>query len=372
MYKFLLIDDDEEARESFKGTIERMNDQAKAKDKDSISDELYSLEMAETYQEGFERLSSDFNGIIVDLKLDEKRRGEDIIKKIIDEYRVPTVIFTGTPIEDLSIPVPVYIKGEVQQEVVIKEFEIDFNTGIFEILGGKGVIEDQLNKIFWNSLYKRRNIWKGKLNEGVNTKNILLRYTLAQIYELLEEEDPTYIKEEMYVQLFPVDEVKTGTIYQDKGVNFIVLSPPCDLAKHDGKFKTDRILMCEIEKKEDVEKGETKNIKSSKKIEKKIESLIKNKKYLYYHWLPKNDIFEGGYINFRKITTYTQEEFEKLYIRDKKDEVEFPQIKVQNNFVKNILNRFSAYYARQGQPDFDFKKEVRIISEQIKPTEQNS
>ena len=41
----------------------------------------------------------------------------------------------------------------------------------------------------------------------------------------------------------------------------------------------------------------------------------------------------------------------------------------QEYFVKNILNRFSAYYARQGQPDFDFKSEATAIIDKIVPAE---
>ena len=29
------------------------------------------------------------------------------------------------------------------------------------------------------------------------------------------------------------------------------------------------------------------------------------------------------------------------------------------------MNRFSAYYARQGQPDFDFKKETKLIYDKV-------
>lgn len=46
-----------------------------------------------------------------------------------------------------------------------------------------------------------------------------------------------------------------------------------------------------------------------------------------------------------------------------------PKVKVQEYFVKNILNRFSAYYARQGQPDFDFKSEATAIIDKIVPAE---
>ena len=42
-----------------------------------------------------------------------------------------------------------------------------------------------------------------------------------------------------------------------------------------------------------------------------------------------------------------------------------PKIKVQAFFVKSILNRFSAYYARQGQPDFNFVLEANRILDSI-------
>lgn len=49
-----------------------------------------------------------------------------------------------------------------------------------------------------------------------------------------------------------------------------------------------------------------------------------------------------------------------------------PKVKVQEYFVKNILNRFSSYYARQGQPDFDFKSEANSILDKIAPATSTS
>ena len=75
----------------------------------------------------------------------------------------------------------------------------------------------------------------------------------------------------------------------------------------------------------------------------------------YYHWLPGNSLFDGGYINFRKVLTYDPTEFGAKFGNAK--------LKVQDYFVKSIMNRFSAYYARQGQPDFDFKRETKVVYE---------
>lgn len=81
----------------------------------------------------------------------------------------------------------------------------------------------------------------------------------------------------------------------------------------------------------------------------KLSEIVKNKKE-FYHWLPDNSMFDGGIINFRRVVTVSSDKFF--------DKFDSRGIKVQDTFVKNIMNRFSAYYARQGQPDFAFDKEI--------------
>ena len=105
----------------------------------------------------------------------------------------------------------------------------------------------------------------------------------------------------------------------------------------DGKPKTETLMLCAIEvMPTGLGKG-------------KLTENIKNKNE-FYHWLPDNSLFTGGIINFRRVVTISTEKFFDVY--------EGQEIKVQDTFVKNIMNRFSAYYARQGQPDFLFDKEI--------------
>lgn len=132
---------------------------------------------------------------------------------------------------------------------------------------------------------------------------------------------------------------------------FIILSPPCDLALHKGKFKSDRILLCEIDSYDDLNKNLISKATNSKDKQKRIEEIIQNNRTRYYHWLPRNLLFEGRFINFRKVSSYSQEDFNEKFMK--------PKLKVQEAFVKNILNRFSSFYGRQGQPDFDFTNELK-------------
>lgn len=357
MYNFLLIEDSAEDSGLFQDTVKRLNIAA---DK-----ELYHLDVAETYANGMKKVSEKLNGIIVDIKLDGDHSGNEIIREVVEKFRVPVAIFTGTPDIELDdgSPIQVYKKGEATHEEILKELCAVSETGLFNVLGGSGIIENVMTQIFWRNLYPQINLWKEKKAQGVETEKVLLRYAVSHIQELIDNEIPAYVTEEMYIKPPILYDIKTGSIFQSSKDDLfcIVLSPPCDLAKHNEKFKTDRILVCEIDNHDTVNTAIAS--KSTKRKDKKadIQNAIKNNSTDYYHWLPQNTLFEGGYINFRKVMTYPPETFIEEYGQ--------PKVKVQEYFVKNILNRFSAYYARQGQPDFDFKSEATAIINKIVPTE---
>ena len=353
MYNFLLIEDSADDSASFQDTVKRLNIEAEK--------EIYHLEIADTYSNAMEKISEKLNGIIVDIKLDESHSGNEIIREIVKKFRVPVAIFTGTPDTDQSdnSPIKIYKKGETHHEEIIKELCAVSDTGLFNVLGGTGTIESVMTKIFWDNLYPQIELWKGKKVQGVETEKILLRYAVSHIQELIDNEVPAYVTEEMYISPPINDEIKTGSIIQAKTDNIycIVLSPPCDLAIHNGKMKTDCILICEIDSQDEVNARIIEGTTSESKQRKKIATALNNNYTDYYHWLPRNTLFAGGYINFRKVITYSPEELLKNF--------NHPLIKVQEGFVKSILSRFSSYYARQGQPDFNFDEEANDIVQRL-------
>ncbi len=72
-------------------------------------------------------------------------------------------------------------------------------------------------------------------------------------------------------------------------------------------------------------------------------TLSKNR-FPYFHYLPQTNAFVGGVVNFRHLETFNLEEFGSVF--------EEPSVQISPVFTKDIVARFSAYYARQGQPDF--------------------
>lgn len=365
MYKFLLIEDSETDIESFNETIERLNREKK--------ETIYKLIVANCFKSGMELINKDFDGIIVDIKLDNDENGNEIIDEIMKKSRVPVVVYTGTPNvrDDIAAKVRVYTKGKDKQVDIIKYICSILDTGLSCVLGRTGIIEQKITEVFWENLYPLRELWMDYKSKDINTEKVLLRYALANIqehFDITDNGDETcddhYLAEEMYVKYIntvdSVNRLQTGAIVKGKDDNeksFIILSPPCDLALHKGKFKSDRILLCEIENNKEVYNDLINSVKHIEKKQKLIKKLINNSYCNYYHWLPESKIFKGGCINFRKINTISLEEY--------KDQFEVPKFKVQEVFVKNILNRFSSYYSRQGQPDFDFEKESKSICEDL-------
>ena len=130
--------------------------------------------------------------------------------------------------------------------------------------------------------------------------------------------------------------------------SFVILSPACDLViRRNGKSNTDYILLVEVESMNEALDGS----RSRSKVRE-----IVNNRCQYLHWLPQTDFFQGGVLNFRKLKTLHKNDFEEQF--------EDPAIQISPFFIKDIVSRFSSFYARQGQPDIDSDDFVASYTQQ--------
>ncbi|MBM7568076.1 response regulator [Paenibacillus sacheonensis] len=353
-YKYLLVEDNENDSTVCLDTVERMNHET--------TDYQISIDVAKNISNALAMLKESYDGAIIDIKLEGNDNGNEVITQITEKYRLPVAIMTGTPDTVLGdeSPIKIYKKGEATYEDIIKSLIEISNTGLFKVIGGKGIIENTMIEVFWRNLYPRIETWKELRKSGSATEIILLRYAIAHIHELLEDNIPLYSVEEVYISPPLNQRIRTGCILKNKEDNlfYIVLSPPCDLAIHNGKIKTDRVMLCEIDDYGIINMTVVEGVSATKR-KKALLPTIRNNNKEYFHWLPKNSVFEGGYVNFRKVINYKPDELlEQFYP---------PELRVQDSIVKDILSRFSAYYARQGQPDFDFEKEAESILQVLFP-----
>jgi hypothetical protein len=353
-FRLLIAEDSEEDLAACRDSIARYEDEKKR-----------SVELVEckTVDDALQKLDSSFDGAIIDLKLaDEGDEGNQISRRIFEShFRIPVVIFTGTPDSadfDLGLKyLEVFKKGEKTYAEILDSFFGIYDTGMTRIMGGRGIIEKTLNEVFLKNLLPQRTAWVeyGKL-DAPRTERALLRFTLNHLLQLLDEDTDQCFPEEVYIYPPLNDKLNTGSIIKDRQGEdlYVVLNPPCDLVVRDsGKFNTDRILLVEIDKEEKVYGYILKKLKTDDEKAEKLYAILHNRHDLYHHWLPRTSFFPGGFINFRKLATCSKKECTKQY--------EKPHIQISPHFVKDILARFSSYYARQGQPDIECARIIESI-----------
>jgi hypothetical protein len=194
-YKFLLVEDNSGDVTTCQDTVERMNEQK--------PDNCISVEFADTFDLAVEMLKNPYDGVIIDIKLGDKNSGNDVIKTVTQAYRIPVAVMTGTP--DINLekgsPICIYKKGESTYEEIIESLIKISKTGLFKVIGGKGIIEETMLRVFWKNIYPKINVWEKMKEEGADTEAILLRYAIAHIHELLDEDMPLYSTEEVYTGL---------------------------------------------------------------------------------------------------------------------------------------------------------------------------
>ena len=334
--KILLVEDEKDQQDIFKHSVEVFNDKY---------DLNVECEIVADVQYALNKIDGSFDGAIIDLRLgDNQEGGNEIVQQLGGSFtRIPIIFVTSYP--DLVNAHPSVIKARSRADTTYESdlllFQDIYNTGLSRIMGGRGVIEQRLSEVFLENLLPQIQTWVAYGTENSEqTEKALLRYTLNHLIQFLEEDEKLCFPEEFYLYPSVLDRITTGSIVQGDDQWFVVLSPACDLVPRgeNGVLNTDRILLVEIESIEKILGGS--------KSKNRVSELSANRR-TYYHWLPPTDFFDGGILNFRRLTTLDEEVFDEKFGK--------PTIQISPSFVKDIVSRFSSYYARQGQPDIDSK-----------------
>ena len=348
-FRLLIVEDDQRELNICRDTVDRYKHQ-KGREVELVE--------CKNVKEASSKLDNSIDGAIIDLNLNpgnQEYEGNDVIQEIEkSHFRIPVIILTGTPdaADKDFANIGILKKGDpgTGYADLLDDFWDIHNTGLTRIMGGRGIIEENLNKVFRNNLLKQVETWieYGK-NNSLKTEKALLRYTLNHLLQLLDDDEDRCYPEEVYLAPPLTEKIRTGSLVKKKngGGWFAVMTPACDLVKRENnKRNTDRILIIEVEPTDTLFPWfQAPNLSNNKKGE--LEKAFKNNKSDYYHWLPKTDSFEGGFLNFRKLVALESDEFDGKFKTP-------PKVQISPSFVKDIVARFSSYYARQGQPEIDF------------------
>ena len=340
----LLVDDD---KQEFETWNERLRtDCGNLQKKHNIK--LFNARDSKEAEDTIKRGKIEF--LIVDLKLDNESKGKDLLQTIQKYgWRIPTVIYTATPddAQDENYVLKTYKKGDTGiPEILNFIISID-DTGITKVLSRDGLVEDIINKFYQEIFINNQDSWRKRQQENNKTisnnsstadpkkmvQRSLLKILLNNLNAYIDYDEDKAYSEQFYIYPFSNNNISTGSILKEKNSEnyFLLISPACDIANKNLK----KFHLLSI-----TQNPEGKNHKNSK-------NFLNNTKNRF-HYLPKIQQFNGGFVDFADINLCNNQDIVQKY--------DVLQLKIAEQFMKNIVSRFAAYFARQGQPDLFFEE----------------
>jgi hypothetical protein len=348
--KLLIVENEKEQVQLYHDVIESYN---KNSDIKIIPIPFYTLDT------GIKALENDyFDAAIIDLKLTENTlelQGLDIVNSIKDRLRFPVFIVSGS-IGQIDIPESALFKKRLRDgdfKEILNEIIKIYNTGITKIINNKGTIEKYLNSIFWNHLSNSMDNWINDDSRNPDEKQkSLLRYTLMHMQEYIDEDIEKYHPSEFYI-IKPIKQnIFTGDIITFEENRYIILTPSCDIVlRADNSRNTKKILFCKIKKLSEVINNFGNlsiNTGINNDTRRSLNGYISNSKQ-NFHFIPKSNSIEAGLIDFQDKLTISEIDVNEKILNG----TIIRNATVSMPFLKDIISRYSNYYARQGSPDFN-------------------
>lgn len=364
--KLLILDDDKKVTDSYLEIIKRVNKYNKSFN--------YKTYIANTLEETREYIKyNKLDTAVVDLNLcldssdPSNADGNKAIEEIMEFFRMPIFIVSGELSKlDEKFESNNLIKSRVRDDTVNEVFEKDipsvYNSKSMQYFSRNGSLEQKINNFYWNNLKVTLDSWSevAKLHP-TKFDSIFSRHTVACLNEELYVDGnlgsfDKYHPGEMYI-IPPIKKhYHTGDIIEKDDEKFIIINPACDIVNTN---KLSMYTMIKIIKVDDIDIVRKKNTPGKK--EEYIQSTFrKTNNNDRYHFLPKFDIINDEYvidfqnISIKEIGSETDSGLGNAkYIAEREKEIRaYKRIaSLSSPFLKDVIARFSAYYARQGQPN---------------------
>ena len=187
VFRLLFVEDDQQELKSCEDAVEIYKREKRRK---------FELVPCKDIEEAFSKLDNSIDGAIIDLKLGEQGdEGNEVLRKIKEShFRILVFILTGTPDNtNKDLPyIEIFKKGDPGSGYadLLHRFWGIYDTGLTRIMGGRGVIERNLNKVFLENLLPQREIWiKYGKTDSPRTEKALLRHTLNLLLQLLDDDE---------------------------------------------------------------------------------------------------------------------------------------------------------------------------------------
>ena len=358
--KILLLEDDETQVDELTITAERLGEEKNIQT-DFV---VFSSLTAEVYEK---LVKEHFDFLVVDLSLSgddaDHFSWKDFIDIVFKKFHIPIIINSWNP--DPNIPeenslVKLFNRSNPSEELLNYIFNV-YKTGITKVFWRNWPINSALTDLIYRGELPDIQKWISHWTTTFNSEESLARYILSYLESRLSNNYKNFHTEEVYLK------VKTEEIGNDQSIKlktwriikpinsdklYIIMNPACDIASN----KFDNIICLHIEPLAHVfDNSFTNNINNYFNgvdgAKKKIENTIKEKNGYYWMILPKTSLCEGGRINFKKIKSLDRNQISQTnswYLIWYEAICDMAPL-----FVKDIISKFSSYYARQWTPDYE-------------------
>ncbi|MDR3625931.1 MAG: hypothetical protein P4L45_03825 [Ignavibacteriaceae bacterium] len=362
--KLLIVDDDD-------SQIQLLQDQIKEKNKDLQKDHIEIVtEVCKNKDDAILKVSNqNYNAAVIDLKLSSdktKTDGNDVIKEIRNKMRFPIIVLSNFPQnldQELSMETDVFKIKErtsTKSSDIIDEIVEFYYSGIDELFGKDGKLLEQINsslhELFWERIANNWEYLVQKITDPMIRLKVIEKQLIIILKEKMEIGDLGFDKSEPF-EMYIIPPIRkhyyTGDIILKDDTHFIILSPACDMEIRKGdKPEIENVVIGKLSQIKDhsYTKSCWKDGSFQDSKEGLVENLIRSKKG-DYHLLPPFRDKMGFILDFSNVSSVPYNNL-----------VNYKRIAtVTEPYLKNIISRFSNYFNRLGQPDFDNVKLMQEI-----------
>ena len=320
---------------------------------------------------------NDYDIIILDLCKGEpsetsEKPGYDILKQIQSLAFVPVIFYSGLTkdLMDLSSEViGVVNKGDGVDKL---KAEIErIITSKIALLKGQiyDHLRESLRKYFWETVHAEKKVFEPIKND-ISLGYLLLRRFANSLSKenikliLGDDKIKTDKAHPMEFYIYPVnpdstnEEYQAGEILEKSGINYVILTPDCDLVlRNNGLRKADKILLAtakhfkllqdfikydELKNKKDRNEKENQQFSNA---EGKLKTWMGNRggEQDRYFFLPSTPFIENLVIDFQ---VKTMVDYDDLKSFQRIAKLDLP-------YAQSMISSFIRYYNRIGFPDID-------------------
>jgi hypothetical protein len=349
----LIAEDDEDQLSSWKRDITEFNREAKY----GFSFFPEYVKSKSAALRALDRIR--INCAVVDLRLPEtdgaaahaQPTGNDVLQQVLVETGVPAVVHSGYPQE----------ASEAVRKSQIKIIEKTGGAakGALEWLAGheglmsamdttRKKIAEESAKLFSQSIWPRwEKSWKDVGDAGALT-SVITRQTVAHVAEQLGMPPNFHHPEEFYlVPPLAADQLGTGDLVKIEEKVYVVVTPRCNMARD--QYPT-HVMLALCKTMEGAWTGMRNRFKGDEKKQesaaKELHNFATQGHSTSTHFLPPCGDLGGPWLaDFREIMTVPSGQIPEMM------KTRFASI--ASPFVPNLVQRYSAYLGRIGQPDLD-------------------